>query len=543
MVDTITTLGKPGGGGDPAYFSTKEVPHGDLAGGTLTLTSADMKKTHLIYSSVEGAKVVLPDSRTLSAIGLGVGFKVSPRSKSVRLINPGTPGTDAILEAFMLSGANAKFFAQSIATAAGDWHGGGYGLYSGPVPVTLPVSYDAGLDTGDVSGSTGGYFLPSKFLEMSTAGTLFAALWSNNAGTAVKSALATYNHATDAWTWGSAATIFSVTGVVTDHGMVAFDATHIGYIGWNNTSGLTGQIVLNAASISGTTLTPGTAINSSAWTTSVYNDHSAQGSVAMVADSSTSCIMVANNNGPLGLDRMSLSGNTLTHSGGLSVSSMGSVLGASGVTLATAGANTVDLGFGNDGAFGIGRYTYAASAITATFSRRNKSNNGVGGYIQLVDPANKIYYTRGSTTDVLVRMVLKSDNSDIIEEEVFRGPIFSTMSGACCSPGKDIFFLSDDEAIAFWNVDAGGYGFALVDVKRLRHNGQSTVTVDANRLPSPTLAVGPVVAAATDILGARVLTTMRRLAILYTNRDQSNAKGRILRGHMFDLPRNYDKAC
>ena len=216
---SINVIGKQRGaapGGANALKGSASVQYPDGFGSRknseTNLAVTDIGQTHILYSSTDGKTVTLPAANASGMTqGRGVGFRVLPRSKPIRILNAGTAGTDAILEAFALPGADFTLFANSVNTAAGDWRGV-HGMFHGPISVSQPASLDPGVDFGSTYSSSSYAFtapiIQNTIITRLTS-SLFIVCGIPAAGTSVVAYALSYNNATDAWTWGTPVTVFS----------------------------------------------------------------------------------------------------------------------------------------------------------------------------------------------------------------------------------------------------------------------------------------------------------------------------------------------
>lgn len=553
MVDTITTLGKSNGGGAPAYFSGKEVFH-DLSAGNLALALTDMRKTHLLYSSADGKTVTLPAANTAGlVIGQGVGFRVLPKSKPIKILNAGTVGTDPILEAFLLPGADCAVFLQSVtapSVTAGTWLGRGYGMFHGPVPVTFPSVQETGIDFGSVglvaSLVNGGTGLMADCNLIRLSSTQFVALGIPNAGTSVVAYPVSYTHATDTWTWGSGVTVFSTANQWSNPRAVVLSATTYAIMAFEATNN---KVWARGGTIAANVITQGTAITSGAWGVNPTITGSMQ-TAGLVADSATTFFWISNYDGGtnnLAVTHFSIVGANLTQDGGATFAYASVNTGQFYISGSSIAANTVDIGYGN-GASGFSRFTYAAGSVTNTYTRKQKRTSGTCGPLYLADATNRVYYTADGT-GLLSRFVMNAGYTDMTEMQALGSPVLTNVNAPSTAFAQtDVLVISDDEMLvlgSFATVNVNRYSLTFINPAlslRARTqvvSGTSSDSGFANHVVAASGGYGPML---TQCLGAHLNTTNRRLAIMDSNVGQSLAFNRNIFMTMFDCPRNYDQA-
>lgn len=547
MVDTLTTLGKSGGGGSPAYFSGKEVYH-DLSAGSLALALADMRKTHILYSSVDGKTVTLPAANTAGmAVGIGVGFRVMPMSRPIKILNAGTAGTNAILEAFGLPGADFALFANSVASIAGDWKGSGTGMFHGMIPATLPSVIDAGLDIGSVffggqSSDAGEKSLhPNKMLTKLSA-TLYVASWVPNAGTSVVTCAISYNPATDAWTWGAAVTAFTSANQWSYPHVIGLSANTFAVLAWEATGA---KVSARACTVAGTVITQGVTIQSGAWSvnpTSIFSMRYC----SLVADSATTFFWNSNYDAThLGITHFSVVGTTLTQDGGgtFGSSAPGFLEGMGGYSPS---ANNIYLGISiNTTDAGIYKYTYAAGGVTNTAALRENSGINLGaGTLQSLDPTNnRSYALIGPVSGATYRYLTVNAGFTAVPESRFAPlPTYSdAATPVVIDNAAKILFLSEDEAVIFSTGQGATLFNPQISLKaRLQFSGG--VGGDNGHIAPAQCGWYSDAFTSGRYVGTVVDATLRRLAALSFNQNQTIAGGRLATMAMFDLPRNYDRA-
>lgn len=532
----------PRGGGSPAYFSGTEV-YRDLSSGSFDAGAsvADIGKTVVLYSSTDGKSYKLPNANaTGMAVGKGTGFRVLPKSKPIKILNQGVAGTDDILEAFPLPGANGALFANSVATAKGDWRGQGAGLFHGAVPRSIPNVQDAGADFGSVlaTASVSPVSLLASVNICQLSSTLYVVTGIPAAGTSVVSYAVSYNHTTDAWTWGAAVTSFSSANQWLYPKVVALSATLFAVVAWEATNN---KVSARACTVSGTTITQGTTILSGAWSVNPTSSDSTR-YASLIADSATTFFFNSRYDGAhLGITHFSVSGTTLTQDGGGAfASSSMPIFNPNGFSPA---ANIIELALASDNAtVGISRYTYAGGAVTNTWDRRDKNNFGNQSVLWSVDPTNRVYYTANGGAGNLSRLVLKSDLSQITEQANFILPVMTDVAAPLSVTPEQLTFLSDDEALVNGvNTSIGSLTLFNPQINiRARAQfptGTSADTAFAHNTVAAQLGWGP---AATTRLGLSVNAANRTVAMFYVFQSQTVASGRAVAMQMFDLPRNYD---
>lgn len=547
MADTTSVITKAGGG-TAAYVTGKEI-FVDLsaqAGVSFAMTTAHIGKTILLYSSVEGQSYkLLAANNALLATGKGIGFKALPGSKPIRIFNGGTAGTDPILEAYLLPGADVALFLTSTTVPsvnAGTWKARGSGLFHGPVPVTMPNVPDAGVDAGSVLLAASVQFTNTLIPNISLtrlSSTLYVGSFIPAAGTSIVCYAVSYNHATDAWTWGSPVTSFSSANQWSSIGVVGLSATTFAVLAWEATAN---KVSARACTVAGTTITQGTTIQSGAWGVNPSDIHCGD-QFCLVPDSATTFFYACSyDNAHLGILHFSVVGTTLTQDGGSTFANSST---ASSVQLGgySPSANNLDLCISSNLATngsGVSRYNYAGGAVTNTWDRRNKDTIGQMLVLQSADPTARVYYTWSSSA--LQRLVMNAGFTDFTEHS---DTIVPTTSRAGASvAAQRLFFLSDSEALVY---DSAGIGsLSLFDPAiAIRHreqvlsNTSSDLGASQHILAAPNLV--PQITLAGRQLGFDINPTIRRAAAYYSDQSQTLAIGRQLRMQMYDLPRNYDQ--
>lgn len=550
MPNVSDALAKPSGGGVPAYGSGKEVSQADLAGGTLTLTAGSMKKVHLIYSSVDGGKVKLPDcTATGMALGQYVGFRVLPGSRPVRIINAGTAGTDAILEAVGLPGADFALFCYSVSSAKGNWRGRGTGMFHGAVAVTQPYVQEAGTDLGSVA------LVASMNLPGLTSDTCVARLSATqyvvavvpNAGTSVVLYPVSYNHSTDAWTWGASVTAFSSANQWSFPRIIGLSSTTYAVTAWQATAATQSA---RAGTVAANVITQGSTITSGAWSVNASSSI-ALSNCSLVADSATTFFHVSRYDGTaLGITHFSVSGANITQDGGGTFASarpLPSFLGGYSPS-----ANVIDIAATSTNTPGIGRYTYNAGAVTSTTDLKAPSSATItaGDCIVIGNASARSYWYGNGTTSVHKFTV--NAGFTAITNESYLGPVLPAHDADTArSIGSGFTMLSDDEGLIFNQATAGIscylslFNPTISLLSRVTAVQAATKSADlAGKIVVAPLAFGPSIGGSSgaQIIGLNIDQTTRRVAVLHSNSGNSTAWKRLLLMAMLELPRNYDNA-
>lgn len=547
MADIGDKFPSPRGGGTPAYFSGTEV-YRDLSSASFDAGSSvsDVGKTVVLYSSTEGKSYKLCNANaTGMAVGKACGFRLLPQSKPIKILNQGTGGTDAVLEAFMLPGASCTLFANSIASAKGDWRGGGTGLFHGAVPVVLPCVLDAANDLGDVPAAQPAYSTaPNNTITMLTS-TLYVVTWVNAAGTSVKCQAYTYTRSTDTWAKGAIVTSFTSANQWSCPRVIATDATHFSVLAWEATNG---KVSARTCSVSGGTITQGTTIVSGGWTVNPSNATS-MSICSLIKDSATSFFWATKYDGThLAVQHFSISGTTLTNDGG-------TAFGSSAVSTTdgwlggySPSANILDFGWCSDNAVtGISRYTYGAGTCPKTFDIRDPLGFGGQGTLQAGDGPNRVYYT-GATTN-FERYVVNAALNDLTEFQLFNG-LYTTALGKQATAltfNSQVLILSDTEALLTQTTTGTMMYLTLVDLAvalRARVNTAASATTDngtSTKIVAAQMWNGPWINSVA-LFGMNVDPTTRQGVVMCTSETQSSTTFQFLRAYAFDLPRNYDQA-
>lgn len=549
MVDTLSVLGKPGGGSN-AYLTNKEVRR-DLSSASFDAGSSisDIGKTVILYSSTRGKSYKMPNANaTGMAVGKGTGFLIDKDSEPIFILNQGVLDTNPVLECLALPGADFALTTRSISTAVGDWHAKGTGLFHGPVPCSLPATIDTGVDLGSAVqapvpsvGSLRQNYSLSKFPTVQT----YAIAVIPTAGTSVVAYAASYNSATDAFTWGSAVTVFSSANAWSMGGIIGLDASHYACFAWEATAGTAG---LRGGSIAGTVITQGTGLTSGAWT----------GVNPSNISSATVSSLVLDNGGPnffhaskydgthLGILHGSISGNNVAVDGGSTFASSQ----FTGITSNMVGGyspstKAIVLGVTPDASQGITKYTYSPTVtqVTTTLkvARANLNLSGSNTLLPFDATTGRLWssYDAGGGGPLLITAT--DVNLSALTEVV---PLVGLPNHDAISTGTDSskFLPLDASTLLAWHEIASTYEhwFTLLNVNDLRRRLQTNATGQTVF----TRYISCMAGYSTNglLLGTHYDSTTRRFCVLFARQSSGEVNLRQLALQMFNIPRNFDKA-
>lgn len=532
-----------GGGGTPAYFNARE-KFRDLSSASYDSVGVltDIGKTVALYSSVEGRTYKLPAANTAGlTVGKGTGFRILPRSKPIRILNQGTAGTDPILEAFGQPGADFTLFANSVASTVGDWQGRGYGMLNIPVPFTLPAALDAGFDAGATIVNAAvnlGSHVGQNLHWARVTSTLYVFAYSDNACTSIKVVAATYNHSTDAWTWGAAVTAFTSANTWYFPRIIGFANGSYCCLAFQDTTNTVGA---RGGTISGTTITQGTAITSGAWGVN-GTVSAAMKCSSLVADSATTFFWSTCYDGThLGIEQFTMTGANVAATAGSTFAS--SSINASLFDLGgySPAANTIELMIPSDNtAVALSRYAVSATAVSNTWNRLAKLAGTPSTQKLAYGNSSRQYWMAGMTSS-MARVVMNAGFTDVAEYFGSNTP-WGENDGQWPAM-KNMAFFSDDELV-LRDAQSQMISFALVNTSELRSKKIAPVT-GSNQSVVPGGAfrpMGPGFSAPFSLFfGMDINPTNRRMSVVYSNTGQSFVSGRGVYAQMYDLPRNYDQ--